>query len=205
VSSKPICAAILLLLASSPSQSAVQVNINQVGADVVAVASGTLNVGSLGAPGAASTLGLMQYVALGNYAYTVGQGSANAYAVTFVTQQPLHAVAIDVPASVSTGGPVGVDAGAGAFELFVPAGYVSGAAINSSSTWTNRTFASLGLSPGAYVFNYGADNITFLVGPQGSATVAVPSSTPLAQLLIALGVALLAWRSRRKATSVEAG
>lgn len=194
-----------LLLASSPSHSAVQVAINQVGADVVAVSSGNLNLGSLGAPGTVSAIGLMQYVGPGDYAYTVGQGSTNAYAVTFVTQQPLHTVAIDVPASVSTGGPVGVDGGGGSFVLFVPAGYVSGTAINSSSTWSNRTLASLGLSPGAYVFNFGADTITFLVGPQGSATVSVPSGSPFALLLIALGVILLAGHSLRKGMRVRAG
>ena len=39
--------------------------------------------------------------------------------------------------------------------LLVPAGYVSGTALSSGSTWTNATFASLGVTPGTYVWSWG--------------------------------------------------
>jgi hypothetical protein len=68
-------------------------------------------------------------------------------------------------ASVTTGGPVGFESGAGDLTaLIFPAGYVSGAPLSDSSTYLGATISSLGLTPGAYVAGWGsgdhADSLT---------------------------------------------
>lgn len=49
--------------------------------------------------------------------------------------------------------------------LLVPAGYISGAVITGTATYASSTFASLGLTPGTYVWELtNADTITLQVG-----------------------------------------
>ena len=57
-------------------------------------------------------------------------------------------------------------------RLFVLANYISGSPLNNSATWTNRTFTSLGLTQGTYVytFNTGANADTL--------TINIPSAVP---------------------------
>jgi len=64
--------------------------------------------------------------------------------------------------------------------LFVPQGYVSGGALSSSSTYNNATFDSLGVTPGTYVWSWGAganQNFTLIIGgagvPDGGSTVSL--------------------------------
>ena len=87
-------------------------------------------------------------------------------------------------ASSGSGDVVGV-AGAGGAVLGLPSGYVSGAPLSSTSTWDNATFASLGLTPGTYVWTWtgGTDDDSYEV-----VIGAVPEPSPL--LLTALGLAL---------------
>jgi hypothetical protein len=71
-------------------------------------------------------------------------------------------------------------------ELFVPAGYVSGSPLVDSSTYNNATFSSLGVTPGTYVWTWGtgvdADSFTLQIGP-----AAVPDSgSTLGLLLVSL-------------------
>ena len=63
----------------------------------------------------------------------------------------------------------------------MPQGYVSGAALSSSSTWNNAIFASLGVTPGTYVWRWGTglenQNFTLIIGgagvPDGGSTVSL--------------------------------
>jgi len=75
-------------------------------------------------------------------------------------------------------------------------GYVSGNPLSDTSTYNNATFASLGVTPGTYVWTWGtgthADSFTLQIGP---AAVPEPASlTVLALGLAGLGMAL---RTRR--------
>ena len=187
---------LVLLLAAVQAQAAVTVSFRETGGNVEAQASGSLNVGSLGNPADVAVLALLEFVAPGNYAYVVGPSQAAAYAVSFATQQPLHAVAVSFVADASTGSTVGVSAAAGGQStvLYLPRGYVSGAPLNGTATWNGETFASLGLTPGVYSFNFGADSVEFVVGA-APPPAPVPAGSMVAWLAAVLGMLLLAGRS----------
>ncbi len=106
------------------------------------------------------------------------------------------------PAAFGSGGITYADSGSGDFAgvlfgptLDVPAGYRSGL-LSDTATYDNQTFASLGVTPGTYVWTWGsgvhADSFTLRVG-----AAAVPEPASLA--LFAMGLAGLGMvlRSRR--------
>jgi hypothetical protein len=98
------------------------------------------------------------------------------------------------PMSFGSGGFFAPNTGSGDFVginaligfLFVPEGYVSGAALSDSMTFNNATFASLGVTPGTYVWTWGTgvnQNFTLQIGaagvPDGGSTVSLLGSALL--------------------------
>jgi hypothetical protein len=81
----------------------------------------------------------------------------------------------------------------------VPSLYVSDTALSDSTTYNNATFATLGVTPGTYVWTWGAgadQSFTLEIG-----TTPIPAALPLfATGLGAMG--LLGWRRKRKAQAV---
>jgi len=83
-------------------------------------------------------------------------------------------------ANTGSGDIVGISNGRFPF-LLVPQGYVPGAALSDSMTFNNATFASLGVTPGTYVWTWGTglpnENFTLVIGgagvPDGGATVSL--------------------------------
>ena len=77
--------------------------------------------------------------------------------------------------SSGAGDAIGVDGGNG--QIWVPDGYVSGSALSSGAVWHNQTFASLGVTPGTYVWIWGqgptADSFTLSIGVPEPATWAM--------------------------------
>jgi hypothetical protein len=64
--------------------------------------------------------------------------------------------------------------------LIVPSGYISGTVLSDSSTYDNATFASLGVTPGTYVWTWGPganQNFMLIIGgagvPDGGSTVSL--------------------------------
>ena len=60
----------------------------------------------------------------------------------------------------------------------MPQGYVSGAALSDSMTFNNATFASLGVTPGTYVWSWGQganQRFTLIIGavPDGGSTISL--------------------------------
>lgn len=76
-------------------------------------------------------------------------------------------------------------------NLFVPLDYNSGAPFTSSSTWVGQSIASLGMTPGTYVWTWGegatADSMTLTV---------VPEPTTIGML--GMGIVAVVWLSRRR-------
>lgn len=84
--------------------------------------------------------------------------------------------------SASTGGTVGFERYSGApfSQLLLPAGYQSGGAVSSSSTFNNHSFSSLGVTPGVHVWTFAnSDTITLRV----LAASSVPDPTTTVTLL----------------------
>jgi hypothetical protein len=101
------------------------------------------------------------------------------------------------PTSFGSGGGFNANAGSGNFVLLVadlerflvPQGYVTGTALSDSMTFNSATFASLGVTPGTYVWTWGTranQNFTLQIG-------SVPDAGSTLSLLgfASLGVAVL--------------
>jgi hypothetical protein len=77
--------------------------------------------------------------------------------------------------------------------IVVPLHYHSGNPLSGSATWNNATFATLGVTPGTYVWRWGAganQNFTLQIGPAG-----VPDGGSTVSLL---GCALLGLAAMRR-------
>jgi hypothetical protein len=84
-------------------------------------------------------------------------------------------------------------------QLYVPQGYVSGTPLSDTSTYSNQTFASLGVTPGTYEWMWGTgpnQNFTLHIEGPGAAGVPEPSSLALLAAAVA-GFALARFRKLR--------
>ena len=135
-----------------PAQ-AYTVTLDQVGSNVVANGSGAINLMGLTFFGTGSSS--VQVFAKGGLILT-GPTVAGDIGQTIYT-------GFTGPASFGSGGRFFANTGSGDFVgifasgamLDVPLGYVSNAALSDSMTFNNATFASLGLTPGTYVWTWG--------------------------------------------------
>jgi hypothetical protein len=100
-------------------------------------------------------------------AISVASGHVDAY-VGFSGPSNFGGGGLTFPSS-NSGDPVGI------FSfinfLLVPENYVSGTALSGTSAYNNATFASLGATPGTYVWSWGTglenQNFTLVIGPAG--------------------------------------
>jgi hypothetical protein len=169
------------LFSVRPAQ-AYTVTLEQMGANVVATGSGAINLTGLTVDGrgmlSASVIvpldGIIQtgpiaLLSFDGYTGFTGPTSFGSGAALFPNSGSEDFVGIE-----------GVD------FLLVPQGYVSNNALSSSATWNNRTFASLGVTPGTYTWTWGTglpnQNFTLLIGgivPDGGSTVSLLGSALL--------------------------
>ena len=180
----------------STANAAVTVIIDQAGPGVIVTTSGTLDLTGLTSQGSFfSTGGAMTpsvgFVSVGipltvtGYSGLSGPSSFGTGNITFT--------------NISAGTPFAINGGGFASPyVFVPTAYVSGSAIGAQATWLGQTFASLGLTPGQYVFTAPNDTITVNIRPVGGP---VPEPSAWAMMLLGLGAIGVARRRRRSKVS----
>jgi hypothetical protein len=192
-----ITAAALTALYAVPGHAGVVINVQQSGNDVVATASGTLNMAALTLFSSCNCGGEVAGTAWGS-----GDSSALSVGVPGATQSPWTG---DItgpfpfstgPVFVGTSGsgdPVGISHLVGSLTptvLYTSAGYTSGSPLEGTTTWGNSTISSLDLIPGSYQCTWGtgptADSLTINIVPE-------PSTFGLAGLGVA---ALMIFRRR---------
>lgn len=181
-----LAAAWLLGMGIAPSaEAAYMTTVQQVGSDVVATGSGSINLAGLIFSVNQSFEG---YLDPSDGLLLLAGPSVNftSYPLTYSGPTNFGSGSITFSSSGS-GNVVGFD---GPDTLAVPIGYVSNTPLGTSTaTWDNATFASLGLSPGRYVWSLATGDIfTVQVG-----------SIPEPPSLALFGASLAAlWVRRRK-------
>jgi len=180
-----VCAASAsLLILSEPAQADYILTVKQVGPNVVATGSGTIDLSGLSFDG--SLVGAVaSVIPFAGYIQTGPTSAPTLDIYTGFSGTPNFGSGLGTVASSGSGDFVGIQDFADV--LLVPQGYVSGAPLSSSATWDNATFSSLGLTPGTYEWTWGS-------GADGSfgldvvTSAAVPDSgSTLGLLLVALG------------------
>ena len=175
-------------LAVPTARAAYRVDIRQVGPDVVATGSGSIDLTNLTI--SATTNTVPSYIVPNQAVVQVGPTSLqNVTDYKFVGGPSSFGPGAFAKASSGSGASVGVF---GNTVVTVPQGYVSGTDLGiSTATWSNQTFSSLGLTPGIFVEFWG------VTSPHADTfTIVAPEPASLSLLAIA-GPMLL--RRRRSA------
>jgi hypothetical protein len=135
------------------------VTISQVGPDVVWNGSGSFNLAALTSAGPGSIGGGYSSAA---GAWAVGPNvTVDTYSGTI--SNPGAFGTGSVPVTSNAGSTFGILPNGGGRLLYVPSGYVSNTNISGSSTYTNKTIAEAGLTPGTYTWSWGTGGNTSTV------------------------------------------
>jgi hypothetical protein len=179
---------------AGPAQAAYIVTFSQHGPDVVASGSGTIDVDGL----TFITSGFTTPEIAPTFATeaTGAAGAVDEYSGASGPSPPIGwGPGVFTSATMGTGDLVGIQKliGEPGF-VFVPMGYASGAPLSDMATYAGQSFATLGLTPGVYLYTFGsgATADTFTVN------IAVPEPASLTLLGTVIGLGLVA-RRRRKA------
>lgn len=176
-----------------PAQAAYVVTLKQDGPNVVATGSGTISLAGLSLAGSGSIASFVNPSA--PLIITGGGAMGDVDGYSGATAPSPFGSGLPTLASSASGDIAGAD------QMFisVPAGYLSGAALSGSATYDDATFASLGITPGVYVWTWGsgADADSFTL--RASATSAIPEPSTWALLGVGfLGLAAIGLRARGK-------
>ena len=188
--------ALALVCSQQGAKGAVVLTLSEIGSDVVASGSGTLNLAALNFDhegGAFSLIGAnAASIIVGP---TFGESAAgyggicgpNNFGPGFVS----------LKATSGFGDLFGLLGQGGTPLLTVPEGYTSGSSLFGRATWTGKSFASLEVTPGKYVWTWGtgatADSFTLQIGV---ASTGVPEPGTFG-LLALTGLFVLCRRVRR--------
>ena len=168
-----VTALIATVLSAPLAQAAFTVTLTQVGPNVVATGSGTINTTDLEPDSTANSFG---HMIPGDGGMFVGEGAIKFYFPSdFVLDGPTSfGGGIDpIPANSASGVIVGLFKFGN--ELALPQDYVSGTPLTDSATYDNATLSGLTVSPGIYVWTWGsganADSFTLKAGVPEPATL----------------------------------
>src|SRR5215470_15379224 len=188
--------AVTSLFSVRPAQ-AFTVTLEQVGANVVATGSGAFNLMGLTFASGGFSVSAAMGPSIANL--VVADGTGLSQYTGFSGPSSFGPGITIINASSCSGDSVGIVGPAfflGA-SIFLPAGYVSGTALSDSSTYNSATFASLGVTPGTYVWTWGTglpnQNFTLQIGPVPGPSVPDGGST-----VSLLGFALLGLAALRR-------
>ena len=155
--------AVTSLFSIRPAQ-AFTITVEQMGSNVVWTGSGAINLTGLNFVGPGIVVGSGINPALA----VINMVPGNAETYTGITGPTSFGVG---SASLASSFSRDVFARNANGLLFLPVGYVSGAALSDSMTFNSATFASLGLTPGTYVWSWGTglrnQNFTLIIGGAG--------------------------------------
>ena len=185
--------------AAAPAQaSTFTVTLQEVGLNVVATGSGTIDTNDLTIiPAGVHSTGAFIVPAAGDIINGSPNGTNYDGYTGFTGPTSFGPGQLTGP-STGSGDIVGIDNGEfSPARLIVPAGYVSGSTLSDIGIYNNQTLAGLLVTPGAYTWTWdnGADNFVLQIGPVATP---LPATLPLfATGLGALG--LLGWRRKKKA------
>jgi VPDSG-CTERM motif len=177
-----VLTAVAALSVAHPARATFIVTIEQDGANVDVNGSGTINLTALTFISEAFV-----HASMVPNAGFLGVASGVGNLFTGVSG-PNFGSGVETFASFNSGDAVGIEGGVfGTGFLLVPLGYVSGDPLLDSSTYGNATFASLGITPGTYIYTWGtganADRFELLIGgpgvPDGGSTVSLLGSALL--------------------------
>lgn len=179
----PCMTAVLVLSATrvAPANSVFLVTLTQVGPNVVATGSGTIDLTGLTSFGSAFASPEL-YPAHG----IMGTGPSGTTDIYTGSSGPASfgPGSAAFPSSTSRDPVFLEDFGLG---IDVPQGYVSGTSLSSSATFDNATLAGLGVTPGTYTWTWDSGANSFVLHVVGTV---VPEPDSL--VLLETGVALLA-------------
>ena len=181
-----------LATSAGPARAAYIVTFSQLGPNVVASGSGSIDLNGL----TFITSGFTQPEVAPTFA-TEATGAAGAVDEYGGASGPVSfGPGVFTSATTGAGDLVGIQQliGEPAGFVFVPTGYASGAPLSDTATYDDQSFATLELTPGTYVWTWGngATDDTFTLN------VGVPDPASLTLLGSLVGLGLIA-RRRRKA------
>jgi hypothetical protein len=189
-------AALLVAALGTRADASIVVNFEQVGSDVVATGTGTLNLAALTPTGGGGPM----FGGVDPDFPDLGMGPTthvDGIFYKFVTGPTSWGTGSETDASFGSGDYFGVLVvkGFGGL-LFLSPDYVSNAPLSASDTYSNATFSSLGITPGTYIYTWGtgADADSFTIN-FGVAAVPEPSSILNAGFATLTGLAV--WARRR--------
>lgn len=185
----PALAAALLLAPGAAQATPYIVKLVQQGSNVIAVGNGSLDLTGLVDEFNSPAIGPLMHPDTPLFIET-GPGSV---------EIDFYGGSISGPSSFGPGGntsatggsqdEVALQTGGAIAGVAVPHGYSSGSTLSSTAVWDNATFASLGVTPGTYVWTWGSgaadESFTIMIG----GTISAPE--PAALGMFGLGVLLI--------------
>jgi hypothetical protein len=170
------------------ARAAFVLKIEEVGPDVVATGSGSIDLTDLSLNESGS---IIPHLAPGKAIAFIG-GSDAFVGYRGATGPGNFGDEGTFPISFGSGGFVGIG---GAFgEVAVPPGYNSDDALSSSGIWFNQSFASLGINTGTYVWTWGAGDYA----DSFTVEIAVPEPSTWAMTVVGFaGLGIMGYRAAR--------